>query len=89
MIVEFDKSFEKSIDKIKDKSIFPKIEQIITDLENAQTIQEVKNLKKLTGFKTYYRIRTGAYRIGLEKVSESTLRLIVVAHRKDIYKTFP
>jgi hypothetical protein len=45
VIVEFDKSFEKSIDKIKDKSVFPKIEKLIIDLENAQTIKEVKNIK--------------------------------------------
>jgi mRNA interferase RelE/StbE len=89
VIVEFDKSFEKSIDKIKDKSVFPKIEKLIIDLENAQTIKEVKNIKKLSGFKTYYRIRLGVYRIGLEKITDSTLRLIIVAHRKDIYKNFP
>ncbi len=89
MIVEFDKSFEKSIDKIKDKSVFPKIEKLIIDLENAQTIKDVKNIKKLSGFKTYYRVRLGVYRIGLEKITDSTLRLIVVAHRKDIYKNFP
>jgi mRNA interferase RelE/StbE len=89
VIVEFDKSFEKSIDKIKDKSVFPKIEKLIIDLENAQTIKEVKNIKKLSGFKTYYRIRLGVYRIGMEKITDSTLRLIIVAHRKDIYKNFP
>jgi mRNA interferase RelE/StbE len=89
VIVEFDKSFEKSIDKIKDKSVFPKIEKLIIDLENAQTIKDVKNIKKLSGFKTYYRVRLGVYRIGLEKITDSTLRLIVVAHRKDIYKNFP
>lgn len=89
MIVEFDKSFEKSIDKVKDKSILPKIETIIADLENAKSFQEIKNLKKLSGFKTYYRIRLGVYRIGLEKIAETTIRLIIVAHRKDIYRSFP
>ena len=53
MIVEFDKSFAKSIDKVKDKSLLAKIEITITELEIAQTIQEIKNLKKLTGFKSY------------------------------------
>lgn len=89
MIVEFDKSFEKSIDKVKDKSILPNIETIIADLENAKSFQEIKNLKKLSGFKTYYRIRLGVYRIGLEKIAETTIRLIIVAHIKDIYRSFP
>lgn len=34
MIVEFDKSFEKSLDKLKDKSHFPKIEKLILKLES-------------------------------------------------------
>ncbi len=89
MIVEFDKSFAKSIDKVKDKSLLAKIETTITELEIAQTIQEIKNLKKLTGFKSYYRIRLGAYRLGIEKIDENTVRFIVIAHRKDIYKNFP
>lgn len=33
MIVEFDKSFEKSLNKLKDKSISPKIEKVISILE--------------------------------------------------------
>jgi mRNA interferase RelE/StbE len=73
VIVEFDKSFEKSIDKIKDKSVFPKIEKLIINLENTQTIKEVKNIKKLSGFKTYHRIRLGVYWIGLKKITDSTL----------------
>jgi mRNA interferase RelE/StbE len=89
VIVEFDKSFAKSIDKVKDKSLLAKIETTITELEIAQTIQEIKNLKKLTGFKSYYRIRLGAYRLGIEKIDENTVRFIVIAHRKDIYKNFP
>jgi hypothetical protein len=31
MIVEFDKSFEKSLEKIKNKSLYEKIEQSIID----------------------------------------------------------
>ena len=35
MIVEFDKSFEKSLDKLKDKSVFPRIEKAILTLKKA------------------------------------------------------
>lgn len=52
MIVEFDKSFEKSIDRLKDKSLFPKIEKFIDSLENINTLSELSNVKKLSGYKT-------------------------------------
>jgi mRNA interferase RelE/StbE len=89
MIVEFDKSFEKTLDKIKDKSLFPRINKIIVNLEKANSLSELINVKKLSGFKNYYRIRIGEYRLGFEKIDEKTLRFILIAHRKDIYKLFP
>jgi mRNA-degrading endonuclease RelE of RelBE toxin-antitoxin system len=57
MIVEFDKSFEKSLEIIRNKSLFQKLEKIIIDFENAGLFSELSNIKKLTGYKYYYRIR--------------------------------
>ena len=89
MIVEFDKSFDKSLDKIKDVSLSPKIEKIIFNIENAKGISEIQNVRKLVGFKAYYRIRIGDYRLGFEKINDETIRFIIISHRKDIYKLFP
>lgn len=89
MKVEFDKSFDKSLEKIRDKSLFPKIERIINNLEKAKSLADIPNLKKLSGFKDYYRIRIGDYRLGFEKINNTTLRLLIIANRKDIYKLFP
>jgi len=89
MIIEFDKSFEKSLEKLQNKSLFSKIEKTIIEFENAKSLSELSNIKKLTGYKFYYRVRIGEYRLGFEKIAENTLRLIIVAHRKDIYKLFP
>jgi mRNA interferase RelE/StbE len=89
MIVEFDKSFEKSLDKIRNKLLFQKIKKVIIQSEKAGSISELSNIKKLTGYKTYYRIRIGEYRIGIDKISDNTVRFIIVAHRKDIYNLFP
>ena len=63
MIVEFDKSFQKSLEKIRDKSLFPRIERSIINLEKAKSLAEISNLKKLAGFKEYYRVRIGDYRL--------------------------
>ncbi|MCL6101616.1 MAG: type II toxin-antitoxin system RelE/ParE family toxin [Bacteroidetes bacterium] len=89
MIVEFDKSFNKSIIRLKDKSIALKLEKLIELLESIDTISKAPNSKKLTGFQVYYRIRIGDYRVGIEKINDKTIRLITVAHRKEIYKIFP
>ena len=89
MIVEFDKSFNKSIIRLKDISVAQKLEKLIETLESVDSISKVPNSKKLTGFQVYYRVRIGDYRVGIEKINDKTIRLITVAHRKDIYKIFP
>ena len=81
--------FEKSLEKIKNKSLYQKIEKAIIECENARNLAELSNIKKLTGYKYYYRLRIGEYRLGVEKISDDTLRFIIIAHRKDIYKLFP
>jgi mRNA interferase RelE/StbE len=89
MIVEFDKSFDKSLDKLKDKSLYPKIEKVISILEKTNSLIELASIKKLSGYKLYYRYRLGDYRIGIEQISKNTIRVIVIAHRKDVYDVFP
>ena len=89
MIVEFDKSFYKSVDKIKNSSLQQKIYSVISQLEDASNIHSVRNVKKLIGFKTYYRIKIGDYRLGFEIIDTFKLRIIIIEHRKDIYRKFP
>ncbi|MCF8428100.1 MAG: type II toxin-antitoxin system RelE/ParE family toxin [Bacteroidia bacterium] len=87
--MEFDKSFDKSLDKLKDKSLYPKIEKVISILEKTDSLIELASNKKLSGYKVYHRYRLGDYRIGIEQISKNTIRLIIIAHRKDIYDVFP
>jgi mRNA interferase RelE/StbE len=58
-------------------------------LERISTLREVPNLKKMEGYKTYYRIKIGQYHIGFELTSSDTIHMILVAHRKEIYRYFP
>ena len=89
MQVLFDRSFSKALGKIKDKKILEGIENAILECEAAGSLESVKGIKKLTGFKSFYRIKTGDYRIGIEFEKPKTLRFITVLHRKEIYKKFP
>ena len=88
MKVSFDKSFHKRIVKIKDKAVLEKIKFAILSVESAENVQQIANIKKMEGFKTYYRLRVGDYRIGLE-LKKDTFSFITIADRKDIYKIFP
>lgn len=59
MNVIFDMSFSKSLNKLNDKEIRGKIEQVIIKVESADSLTQITNLKKMQGFKAYYRIRVG------------------------------
>ena len=88
MKVEFDKSFSKSIEKLNDRHVKEKIIKFISELEKADSLKELTQIKKLKGDSISYRKKIGSYRIGFE-YDKNTITLIVLAHRKDIYKSFP
>jgi len=89
MNVEFDRSFEKALLKLKDASVRTRLKRVILSAEAAATLLDIPNMKKMTGYSSYYRIRVGDYRVGVELITPDTLRFITVAHRKDIYSIFP
>ncbi len=88
MKVSFDKSFHKRLIRIQDKQVLAKVKQAILHAEEAGIVQQIPNIRKLEGFKTFYRIRVGDYRIGIE-LRKDTISFITIADRKEIYKRFP
>ena len=89
MKASFDASFLKSLESIKDKKLADKLLKLITEVESAKKLLDVKSIKRLVGFKNFYRVRIGDYRVGLELVNSEEVLFIIVAHRKNIYKLFP
>lgn len=88
MKVEFKKTFLKELKKLRNKQLKNSIITCITQVESAQNISHIHNLKKLSGYDIYYRIRIGDYRIGL-KIENEIVYFVVFEHRKDVYKGFP
>ena len=88
MEIKIDKSFQKDTRRIKDKSILQRIANTVANVQSAKTLEEIKNLKKIQGTQSMYRIRIGAYRLGII-VTDSAVEFIRCLHRKDIYKYFP
>ncbi len=88
MNVEFRKSFEKDLSSIQDVALLQRIRTVIEEVETAENLNEVTNIKKLKGVGAYYRIRVGDYRIGIV-VNEDTVIFVRALHRKDVYRYFP
>ncbi|WKZ71090.1 MAG: type II toxin-antitoxin system RelE/ParE family toxin [Melioribacteraceae bacterium] len=89
MNILIDKTFAKDISRIKDKKVLQNIKHLISILESSESLSEIPNTKKIKGYKEFFRIRVGEYRLGIEKYGDETLCLIRLLHRKDIYKYFP
>jgi len=88
MEVIFLRSFLTDIKKLNDKKLKLKIKEFIIELENSQTLEDVGNIKKIKGFSTAFRWRTGDYRLGFYK-NENSIELSRFLKRSDIYKVFP
>jgi len=43
----------------------------------------------MQGHKGFYKVRFGAYRLGLRAEGAVSLEVMVVAHRREIYRLFP
>lgn len=88
MKVHFGDKFEKDIRQIGDVGLNKRIKRIVMLLEQKENISQLSQVKKLEGFKEYYRIRIGDYRLGIKKI-EGGVVLLRCLHRKDIYRVFP
>jgi len=86
--VEFRDSFLKDLRTIEDKKLLSKVRIAIEELEAAEGILELRNVKKLRGSNNFYRIRVGDHRIGFA-VEEGSIVLVRILNRKEIYRFFP
>jgi mRNA interferase RelE/StbE len=88
MNFEFEKAFVRDFRKLKSKELAQSISGVIKQVSQASTPDEIPNLKKLTGYKSAFRIRIGDYRIGVV-IERDIVIFVAFAHRKEIYKRFP
>ncbi|UKO97559.1 type II toxin-antitoxin system RelE family toxin [Nostoc sp. UHCC 0870] len=88
MNIDFRKSFEKDLGDILDENLLQKVRAVIEEVENAESLADLRNIKKLKSDGDYYRIRMGDYRIGLT-ISDGVVIFVRLLHRKNIYRYFP
>jgi len=88
MNITITKNFSKKFKKKKDKKLAKAILSVINEVKIAETINDIKNLKKLSGRDFAYRIRISKYRIGVF-INDNTVEFANFDHRSKIYKIFP
>ncbi len=88
MRVSFEASFARDLKGIEDKTLLKRVEQVIAEVKTVAALREVKHLSKMRGYATFYRLRLGDYRIGIEVVEDEII-FVRILHRKDIYRYFP
>jgi len=62
---------------------------VFEEIPTLNNIFGVPNMKKMKGYRDYYRIRIGDYRIGCKVEKENKIIFYKVKSRSDIYKVFP
>ena len=86
--MNFEKTFEKDLRKVRDKTLLRKVKAVIEVVEATQSLDAIANLKKLKDDEGYFRIRIGDYRIGLF-LEQDKLLFVRVLHRREFYRYFP
>ncbi len=88
MRLEYTQTFLKEVKSVNSVSIKERIEKAIINCKGANSLKDIRHLKKLKGYPNYFRIEVGSFRLGIYLEND----LIVFSRclpRKDIYKYFP
>ena len=89
MKILFTKQFSKDLDHIKhDAKLKRTLLHLIDQIKQTDSLTDLKDVRKIQGYEGYYRIRIGDYRLGV-KITENSLEMLRLLHRKDIYRRFP
>ena len=88
MTIEFRKKFLKELSKLPEP-YRSRIERFVFEsLPDHDTLGDVGRIERMQGYKNYYKMRFGDYRVGL-KDENNTIIIETVKHKREIYKFFP
>lgn len=82
MQVKYRQLFLKDLKKLKKQQIYAKIVELsFRILPNAEGLQQLSNIKAMSGYSNRYRISVGDYRIGIE-LNGDRVEMMRVLYRK-------
>ena len=88
MNIQVNRVFLKELAKLPLRERLKVEKLLFKEVESYKSLAQIPNLKKLKGYRNYYKIRFGDYRAGL-KFENNTLYFERILHRKEIYKFYP
>jgi mRNA interferase RelE/StbE len=88
MKIDYRKSFLKELSKIPSETRLRMENFVFEKLPKANSIFEIGIVEQMKGYRSYYKVRFGSYRIGF-KMENDTVIFERALHRKDIYRYFP
>ena len=77
-----EKSFDSDAERVKNKQVLRKLHKLILTITDADTIRKIPHTRKIKGYGSYYRIKLGDYRLGMEAIAETEVVLLRLLHRK-------
>ena len=81
--------FSKDLDAIRHESkIKADLLKLMEKIRAADSLADLKDVRKIEGYQGYFRIKVADYRLGI-KLRKNRVELIRFLHRKDIYRRFP
>jgi mRNA interferase RelE/StbE len=87
MEIAYKTSFSRDLKKCE-TALLPLVKDVIVNIENAQTLKNILNLKKLKGHTAAYRIKINGYRLCLF-YENGIMTLVRFLPRKSVYRFFP
>jgi mRNA interferase RelE/StbE len=89
MKIEITKRFVKDTQKITDKRILLKIQQVLLEAQKIESLISMSDLEEMSGYPNFYRIKFDyRYRIGIYLENE-IIQFLRVGSRENFYKKFP
>ena len=88
MTVKVEEVFNNDVNGIFDAKLLRRIDNTVDSVIEARTVRDIHQLIKLKGYRFYYRIRIGDYRIGVTIIGD-TVTFERCLPRKDFYRSYP
>ena len=88
MKVKYTKSFEKTVEKLTEKTAIDRLEVLVKKLKQAPSLSKISHVIPIENAPDYYRIKTGNYRLIIEQLKNGEIVILLIDYRRRNEKTY-